>query len=99
MSALRQTAPIAVAAIGAFALGQFIHFGEGIRAQAPKVPDPPAVGRYLYVGRVVPELSGQPYAAILDTSTGKLYGLDEKERRKGNEGPSSFWFLIADGPK
>jgi hypothetical protein len=99
MSALRQTASIAVAAIGAFALGLFIHFGNGIQAQAPKPLDPPPVGKYLYIGRVVPELTGQPYAAILDTSTGKIYGLDEKERRKGNEGPSSFWFLIADAPK
>jgi hypothetical protein len=99
MSVLQQTTSIAVVAIAAFTLGLFIHFGNGIQAQAPKAPDPPAVGKYIYVGRIVPELSGQPYAAILDTTTGKLYGLDEKARRKGDDAPSSFWFVIADGPK
>src|SRR5580698_10707445 len=99
MSAIRQAASIVVAAIVAFTLGLFIPFSNGIQAQAPKPPEPQPVGRYLYIGRVVPELTGQPYAAILDTSTGKIYGLDEKERRKGNEAPPSFWFLIADGPK
>jgi hypothetical protein len=85
---------VLVAAVGFF-LGLALREEFRVSAQAPAAA-PVQAGRYQYLQ--IKSGGGQNYEGILDTGTGKFWGLLERDNRKRDE-PWAEWVLLADEPK
>jgi hypothetical protein len=84
-----------VAVCGSLALALALGRDSPAGAQPPAAA-PPQIGRYQPLR--LRSAGGREYEGILDTATGKVWGLIDRENPKRTE-TWAYWSLIADEPK